>query len=349
VEKKAFGSIPAWEMLVLVVVVGASLSIGMAESDVTEQPLEVTAISGTMRLSSRASMDAFGLQDFELGPLATLDLSVYPIQSQGCTQCENVPIGFSINGDITITELVDDAGRSGRVEGSLNITYLRETTASHHIISEWFTVDWNAGPASSHWVVMLHHSPPKWMPSQGFASTFLETQFGFESRTGPFVSVSSLTDTSRDIEGCLPGGFSCSKATQRDFSMVATFTEPRTPTLIAHPADWHSVNTTQTSEEEPQGLESIRNILSLDQSVASSVAWSPNLNASLTSMGTWDINASNTPNFAPMSSFFQALGLPSTSYDVPDGTWTEADYSEYQTGFILDDQENLVLTIVRLD
>jgi len=349
VEKTTFGSIPAWEMLVLVIVVVATLSLGMNNSDVDEQPLEVTAISGTMTLSSRASMDAFGLQGFKLGPLATVDLSIHPIQSQGCTQCESVPSGLHIYGDVTISELIDDAGRSGRVEGSLNITYLREMNASHHIIREWFSVDWDAGPASSHWVIMLHHSPAKWTPSEDFASTFIETQFGFESRTGPFVSVSSLTDASRDIEGCLPGGFSCSKATQHDISVVATFIEPRTPNLIAHPADWYFVNATQTSEEEPQGMEGMRSILSLDQPIASSQAWSPSINVSLTSIETWKINASNTQSFSPLSSFFQSLGLPSISYDVPDGTWTEADYPTYQTGYILDEQGDLSLTIIHLD
>ena len=57
-----FGSIPVWEMLVLVVVVLATLSLATPESESNEQVLEVTEIAGEMRLTSRASMDAFGLK-----------------------------------------------------------------------------------------------------------------------------------------------------------------------------------------------------------------------------------------------------------------------------------------------
>jgi hypothetical protein len=50
-----------------------------------------------------------------------------------------------------------------------------------------------------------------------------------------------------------------------------------------------------------------------------------------------------------MAPFFQALGLPSISYHVPDGTWTEADFSKYSTGVITNEQGELVLSLIRLD
>ena len=343
-----FGSIPAWEMLVLVVVVIATLSLATPESESNEQTLEVAEITGEMRLTSRASMDAFGLQDFQIGPLAIIALDVHPIQSQGCTECQSIPTGFHINGEVTITELVDSAGRNGRVEGTLNITYLRESTDTH-TLREWFNVDWNAGPASSHWVGMLHHSPAKWTPSEEFSSTFLETSQGFESRTGPFVSFYSLGEISREIEGCLPGGFSCSKASQSDYTMMANFTEPRTPSLIPHPENWHMSSSNQSVLDQPEGMDSIRSILSLNDAVSSSEVWSPDLNATPIAMQTWSINTSNSPNISPMTPFFQALGLPSISYHVPDGTWTEADFSQYSTGVITNEQGELVLSLVRLD
>jgi hypothetical protein len=343
-----FGSIPAWEMFVLVLVVLATLSLATPESESNEQTLEVAEITGEMRLTSRASMDALGLQDFQIGPLAIIALDVRPIQSQGCTECQSIPTGFHINGEVTITELVDSAGRNGRVEGTLNITYLRESTDTH-TLREWFNVDWNAGPASSHWVGMLHHTPAKWTPSEAFSSTFLETSQGFESRTGPFVSFHSLGETSREIEGCLPGGFSCSKASQNDYTMIANFTEIRTPSLMSHPEHWHKSSSNQSALDQPEGMDSIRSILSLDDTVASSEVWSPDLNETPTAMQTWSINTSNSPNFAPMAPFFQALGLPSISYHVPDGTWTEADFSKYSTGVITNEQGELVLSLIRLD
>ena len=343
-----FGSIPVWEMLVLVVVVLATLSLATPERQSNEQTLEVSEITGEMRLTSRASMDALGLQDFQIGPLATIALDVHPIQSQGCTECQSIPTGFHISGEVTITELIDSAGRNGRVEGTLNITYLSESTASH-TVREWFNVDWDAGPASSHWIGMLHHTPAKRTPSEEFSSTFLEVTQGFESRTGPFVSFHSLGETSREIEGCLPGGFSCSKASQSDYSMIANFTEPRSPSLIAHPDDWHLSSSNQSSFTQPEGMDAMRSILSLDDTVSNTDVWSPESNASPTATQTWNINTSSSPNFSPMTSFFQALGLPSISYDVPDGTWIEADFSQFSTGVITNEQGELVLSLVRLD
>ena len=343
-----FGSIPVWEMLVLVVVVLATLSLATPEGQSNEQTLEVSEITGEMRLTSRASMDALGLQDFQIGPLATIALDVHPIQSQGCVECQTIPTGFHISGEVTITELIDSAGRNGRVEGTLNITYLSESTDSH-TVREWFNVDWDAGPASSHWIGMLHHTPAKWTPSEEFSSTFLEVTQGFESRTGPFVSFHSLGETSREIGGCLPGGFSCSKASQSDYSMIANFTEPRTPNLIAHPGDWHLSSSNQSSFTQPEGMDGMRSILSLDETVSNTDVWSPDSNASPTATQSWSINTSSSPNFSPMTSFFQALGLPSISYNVPDGTWTEADFSQFSTGVIINDQGELVLSLVRLD
>ena len=343
-----FGSIPVWEMLVLVVVVLATLSLATSESESKETSMEVSEITGEMRLTSRASMDALGLQDFQIGPLATIALDVYPIQSEGCTECQSIPTGFHVSGEVIITELTDSAGRNGRVEGTLNITYLSESTDTH-TVREWFNVDWDAGPASSHWVGMLHHTPAKWTPSEEFSSTFLETTLGYESRTGPFVSFHSLGETSREIEGCLPGGVSCSKASQSDYSMIANFTEPRTPSLIAHPENWQMSSFNQSTLDQPEGMDGLHSILSLDDTVASSEVWSPDLNATPTAIQTWDINASSSPNFSPLTSFFQALGLPSISYDVPDGTWTEADFSQFSTGVITNEQGELVLSLVRFN
>ena len=347
-EKGVFGSIPVWEMLVLVIVLLATLSLATPESESNEQTLEVAEISGEMRLSSRASMDALGLQDFQIGPLATVTLDVHPLRSQGCTECQSIPTGFHISGDVIITELIDSSGRSGRVEGTLNITYLSEST-DEHTVREWFNIDWNAGPASSHWVGMLHHTPAKWTPSEEFSSTFLETSLGFESRTGPFVSFSDLGETSREIEGCLPGGFSCSKASQSDYSMIVNFTEPREATPIAHPDEWHVSSFNQSSNDEPEGMDGMRGILSLDETVTNSHAWSPYPNASSTAIQTWNLNVSNTPNFSPMTSFFQALGLPSISFDVPAGTWTESDFPEWSTGVITNEQGELVLLLALLE
>ena len=105
----------------------------------------------------------------------------------------------------------------------------------------------------------------------------------------------------------------------------------------------------QSSLNQPEGMDGMRSILSLDDAVSSSAVWSPDSSASLTAIQTWDINTSSSPNFSPLTSFFQALGLPSISYDVPDGVWTEADYSQFSTGFITNEQGELVLSLLLLD
>lgn len=342
------GSMPVWEGLILLIVVGATLSIGLTPSQGEVKDLEISEISGTMVLSSRASMDAFGLQDFQIGPLATIDLAVHPIVSLDCLECEDDPTGFHITGAVVITQLVDDAGRLGRVEGTLDATYMREVSDSHHVVREWFSIDWDAGPASSHLVVMLHHSPAKWLPSEVHSSTFLETAFGYESRSGPYVSVSSLNDEIREIEGCLPGGFTCSKATERDYFLEAKLSEPRQPTPRPSPPMWQVVNSTPTTQDTPEGLEGLRSILSLDHTTPPSQAWTPDALGELTSIEAWNINASSSPNFAPVTSLFQSIGLPSIVFEVPEGTWNEADFDSHKTGFILDDEQNLVLAIQQL-
>ena len=62
------------EWLILGLVVLATLSIGFEGDSEFEVDLEVTEISGSVTLSTRASMNALGLDDYDRGAKATVDM-----------------------------------------------------------------------------------------------------------------------------------------------------------------------------------------------------------------------------------------------------------------------------------
>ena len=85
------------EWLVLGLVVLATLSIGFEGDSEVEDDLEVTQISGDVTLSTRASMNALGLDDYDRGAKATVDMEVQGIVSSECANCTGVSIqGLSL-------------------------------------------------------------------------------------------------------------------------------------------------------------------------------------------------------------------------------------------------------------
>ena len=64
------------EWLVLGLVVLATMSIGIEPESVVQDELEVTNLSGTITLATRASMDVLGLEDFDKGATANVNVNV---------------------------------------------------------------------------------------------------------------------------------------------------------------------------------------------------------------------------------------------------------------------------------
>ena len=106
---------PTAEWLVLGLVILATLSIGIEPETEAEDELEVTHMSGTVTLSTRASMNALGLDDYDRGAKATVNMQVQGVVSADCSNCT----GVSMQGQVNVTELQGGPGGMGRVEAQL--------------------------------------------------------------------------------------------------------------------------------------------------------------------------------------------------------------------------------------
>ena len=89
------------EWLVLGLVVLATMSIGIEPESVMRDELEVTNLSGTITLATRASMDVLGLEDFDKGATANVNVDVQNTVSADCENCT----GILIQGPVNITGL----------------------------------------------------------------------------------------------------------------------------------------------------------------------------------------------------------------------------------------------------
>ena len=150
VVKDSISSTAEW--LVLGLVVLATMSIGFESEFIDENPLEVTNISGTVTLATRASMDALGLEEFDKGAKASVDVDVQNVVSADCANCT----GILIQGPVNITQLTGSG--SGRIEANIEVLHMRENVGGSLIAREWFSLNWDvtAGDDFS-WDVMVIH------------------------------------------------------------------------------------------------------------------------------------------------------------------------------------------------
>ena len=139
------------EWLVLVLVILATISIGIEPEVAPEEDLEVTHMSGTVTLSTRASMNALGLDDYDRGAKATVDMQVQGVVSADCSNCT----GILMEGLVNVTQLQGGPGGMGRVEAQLSVLHLRESPGDGLIHREWLTIDWDAGSLSTQWDIMM--------------------------------------------------------------------------------------------------------------------------------------------------------------------------------------------------
>ena len=125
------------EALVVALVVFSAFAIYSNDSEDNNNDLQLTSVTGNVELSTRDSMDAFGLQDFSVGAVASLDLTVSEVVVLDCADCNTTTNGVMISGDIVITELLDQQGRLGRVEGLLNFTHFVTSSGLINILVLW--------------------------------------------------------------------------------------------------------------------------------------------------------------------------------------------------------------------
>ena len=323
--------------MVLGLVVLATLSIGFDPNPETEINLEVTNISGTVTLSTRASMNALGLNDFDRGAKATVEMQVQGVVSTDCTNCT----GISMQGQVNVTELHGGPGGMGRVEAQLSVLHLREFTGVNLIEREWLTFDWDAGSLSTQWDVLIVHNPPLWQPEERYNAAFSDN----ESRTGPWILIESLLDGSRHVRGCLPDTFTCHSGSQSDIDLTSVL-EPVKPAVeIAHPSPWIQLENITSTNQTPTNTEQIRELLELEGQTSDLHGWCLSGNQTVTSAQAWTIGESGSTAVAPMSIYLEALALSSTSFTPVAGTWTEIDQTDRGCASLVDENGDLRLAI----
>ena len=77
------------EWLVLAIVLLSTFTLGYEPPIESEGDMEISHLSGSIILSTRSAMDTFGLEDFEQGAVATIELDSHTVWSNHCNICTN--------------------------------------------------------------------------------------------------------------------------------------------------------------------------------------------------------------------------------------------------------------------
>jgi hypothetical protein len=324
VGEKAEQGIFQVEYIVLGLVVLAIISIGVEPTGNETENLEVTHISGTISLSTQSSLEAFGLGEFDPYADAEVELDSSGVISDGCVTCVTPPVGIHINGTVNISNLTGGGPGLGYVEGTLDLVYLREFVSDGFIGREWLTVDWGAGDQSRHWEIFMLHNPPRWSPDNRDLAAFVPIDGGKESRTGPWLFVDVMIDQSLNVQGCLPDSSRCVGSPSSDIKLEATRNIASPLKSIQHPPEWVQIEVISTNNNSPTIMSDIRGLMELGEPVNSS-PWCHETGQEIVAFQSWNVSANNGIVISPMSTWLDALTLPSTSFTPEGGTWSEID------------------------
>ena len=300
-----------FEWLAIFIVVFAATSLYFYSSDETQSEANLTALSGTIELSTRDSMDSFGLQDFKTGAIANLNLTSFPVAVTDCGNCNAEITGVTLQGEITITELYDMEDRKGRVEGELNFTHLIYQSSTDYIDQERIIFNWNAGDVGSSWELILNHNPPRWLPSLSENANFIETALGIESRSGPELLIKTPEAGIKLIQACLPDSFLC-KSTAPDAILIATFDNAVSPIAIAAPTNWIEQDISNLPSSS-QDLSLIDGIITTELPLANNNTYMLANTAAIEQASTYQLT-SNSSSLSPLSAWFSAVGL--TTFEI---------------------------------
>lgn len=335
------------ELFVLVIVLMSTFTLGYEPPIESEEDLEISHVSGSILLSTRSAMDSFGLDDFKQGAVATLELDSHTVLSSNCNICTNAPVGIQLQGNVNITDLeAIESGGTGRVEGKLNITHLREYIQEDMISREWLTVDWDAAEYSSHSEVIIVHDPPKWMPQNRYQASFISIDENEESRSGPWLSVEELLGNALNVRGCLPDSFNCNGTNRQEVNLTSTFSEVNPSIEINIPIEWVLFTGMSSTNETPVMTSGLRGLLNVGEVAIQENIWCPISNEEITASQSWQIVEKGGVTIAPMSIWLDALGLPSSSFTPSDGVWSEVDFENTGCGSFSNEKGELLLGIV---
>ena len=321
-------------MLLLVLFATVNLGAGSEADQAAE--LEVTHVSGTVILTTRAAMDALGFEEYDRGAVATLDLEVLSVTSTGCVDCIATPRGFQLQGGVVVRELIDEADRLGRIEAQINVTYLREYIEEDFIAREWLFVNWDAGDASFQMDLIIVHDPPRWEPADRYAAGFVSVEPGQESRTGPWILMTSLAGGDILSQGCLPDNFACDEATRPDIELTSTMGLAATAVEISHPPTWALVDGSLNGSLTPTGMEDMRSLFEVGEPVDTISPFCPHTDDEILAAQTWTASDVDGLSISPIGLWLGAVGLPSTEFTSTAGTWTEVEFEQTSCGALLD-------------
>ena len=330
------------EWLIFVSVVLATVSLNVTPTVEVSEEMEVSKLTGTMILSTRSSMDLLGLEEFERGAEATINMEVRSVVNEGCADCTSPPTGIEINGNVNLTKIFDSGGKSGRVEATMNIVHLKEYQDDDFITREWMSINWLAGDEEKNWDLYVFHDPPKWELDR-YQSAFIEIEGGEESRTGPWMFIQTLVDNSVNVRGCLPDSPTCTSTTPSDINLKSELIPKRTPVTINHTISWNSVEFSGTSEELPSKMQDIRNQMDLGEQVSVAKYWCPSDVGDLDSVVSWEIEEVNPGVIAPMGIWLDALLISNPTFNLNGEFWIEAESDGQACAAIVDSNQNVTL------
>ena len=334
------------EWLVLAIVVLSTFTLDNEPPLESEAEKELSHLSGTIILSARSAMDSLGLDDFKEGAVATIELDSQTVLSNTCNICTNAPVGIQLVGSVNITDLdAFEGGGTGRVEGKLNITYLREYLQEDMISKEWLTIDWDAAEYSSHLEVIIVHNPPKWMPQNRYQASFISIDGNEESRSGPWLSVEELLGNALNVRGCLPDSFNCNGTNRQEINLTSTFSKVKPAIEINIPIEWDLFTGVSSTDETPVMSSDLRGLLNTGDVIIQENIWCPVSDEEVTASRSWQVAEKGGVTIAPMSIWLDALGLPSSSFIPSDGIWSEVDFDNMGCASFANEGGELLLGI----
>jgi hypothetical protein len=323
------------EWVVLILVVLATISLEINRSDDAELDLEVTHISAHVIMATDSSMEVLGLGEYDSDGDAYIELDSHRVTTEDCNDCINNPVGLKLEGTFILENVTKNNGGSYRFEGPISITYLTEYISPDLIGREWLSLNISAGDVSQNLEIILIHDPPRWNPVGSASSSFITTEGGTESRTGPWIFVGQLLESAQNVQGCLPGNSFCTDSTRPDANVTLTVQDSREPIVIPQPHTWELVTSTPSSNETPSKLEDFREMLDLGETMNSTSVWCPHSTQELISTSSWMTTKSDSSTIAPMALWLGALSLPSPSFSLDEGIWNEVDYPEGSCGSLV--------------
>jgi hypothetical protein len=333
------------EWAVLLMVVLATIGLGLQTESASSPELEVTHISGTIILSTRASMDALGLEEFNREALATVDMESHSVISTECTYCQSSPIGIHLNGSVLITDLISDVLPDTRVEGELSITHLMEYQKGDLILREWLSIDWDAGATSANLELFITHNPPRWNPSNRHSASFTTIDGNEVSKTGPWILIEELLDNARNTRGCLPDNFFCNENTRPDINLTSTFNQASEPISIQQPAEWVPIGGSPSTNQTPSKMADIRQMFELGEELNDSTPMCPPSEEEVVASHSWNVVDSSSTAVAPLSIWFDALGLQYSIFTPQGAIWNEVDYANHGCATLVDETGQISLGI----